>query len=433
MAFEDLNSLNDQFNNVVATAYAAMTPEQKATYTKQVADSKVATKVANDPLMTAFSIYTDKSGNTYVNGAKGEVFFVPTADGSAPKDFTNDINEARTKILTQVGPSGLSGLVNRLYESKFITKAQATSGDYISGLNDAIRQYSVNSLQAYQLNKGQGGFPSMGTFLSHFTTGAAGAADLSGTKTSTTEFTTTRGRADADLTLYYMDNIGQPPTQAEKEDYYNQVVKAEKNNTTKAVTTTDAVGAIKNQVQSDSRLTNADYLVMQAATLKKTFAGTKADVLLNSKNPGQIVSDINLAMKYGSDYGLNLTPQQAMNYVSDSFGQQNYMSKVQDKMKQLAITTMPNLASHIQAGGTVKDVADVYASIKSKKLGVTIPDSTQDSQIMSAINLKGGMLNMADYERQLQADPQWRKTAEAHTVADNFTNTILQSFGFGGN
>jgi hypothetical protein len=427
MAFEDLQSIGIQDANVVAAAYAAQTPAQRATTNTAIAKSK-------DPLLSAFTIYTDKSGNTFVSSPAGETFFVPTKDGTAPKDFTNDINEARTKVLEQVGSSGLSGLVSRLYASGFLTKAQAKSNDYITGLNDAIRQYSVNSLSAYQLNQGKGGFPSMGTFLSRFTA-VGNTGDLSGTKSATAEFTTARGRADADLNLYFIDSFGRPATQAEKEDYYSQVVKAEKTNTTKSTTTTDVVGAVKNQVNVDARLTPADYLVLQANVAKKAFPSIDVNNILSAdnKNPGKLAGEINLATKYASDYGIKITPQQALNYVGESWGTANPADAVKTRMQQLAISTMPNLAAHIQAGGTVKDVADVYASIKSRKLGIAIPDSTADNQIMSAINLKGGMLNMADYERQLQADPQWRKTAEAHQVADNFTNTILQSFGFGGN
>jgi hypothetical protein len=430
MAFEDLQALTNQMNAAYQqglNAYNTANPDAAAA-------NAAKAKVANDILMTGFKIYTDKSGNTYVNSSKGEAFFVPTKDGSAPKDFTSDINEARTKVLAAVGTSGLPGLLTKLHNSGFITSTQLKSQDYISGLNDAIRQYSVNALQTYQLNEGKGGFPSMGTFLQRFTAGG-GVGNLAGTKNSTQTFTTVRGRADADLNLYFQENFGRAATQAEKEDYYAEVVKAEKTNTTKTTTTTDSVGAVKNQVSQDSRLGPADYLVLQANVAKKAFPDMDVNGILSkdNKNPGKLASNINVAMKYASDYGIKITPQQALNYVGESWGTANPTDAVKTRMQQLAISTMPNLAAHIQAGGTVKDVADVYGSIKARKLGIAVPDSTADNEIMSAINLKGGMLNMADYERQLQADPRWRRTAEAHQTATEFTNTILQSFGFGGN
>jgi hypothetical protein len=433
MAGEDLQGISNQLQaayNQGLAAYNAKNPGAAAA-------NAAAAKAAADKLLTDYHIYTDKQGNTYVTGAGTSLpyVFIPPKPGGKLTP-TTDINAARNQVLAAVGPKGLPNLLTKLYTSGFITKTELKSQNYIGGLNAAINQYSVNALQEYQLNKGAGTFPTMDTFLKKFTVGSiGGATNLAGTKTAIQDFTTTRGRADADLTLYYMENFGQAPTQAEKDDYFTQVVKAEKTNTTKTVTTTDTVGAIKNQTTADSRLGAADYLVLQANVAKKKFPSLDATGILSvdNKTPGKLASDINLALKYASDYGLKITPQQALGYVGDSWGTANPLDAVKTRMQQLAISTMPNLASHIQAGGTVKDVADVYGAIKSRKLGITIPDSTADNQIMSSINLKGGMLNMADFERQLQADPQWRKTAEAHQAATDFTNTILQSFGFGGN
>jgi hypothetical protein len=433
MAGEDLQGLSNQLQ----AAYDKGLADYNAKNPGAAAVNAAAAKTAADKLLTDYHIYTDKQGNTYVTGAGTSLpyIFIPPKSGGKLTP-TTDINAARNQVLAAVGPKGLPNLLTKLYTSGFITKTELKSQNYIGGLNAAINQYSVNALQEYQLNKGTGTFPTMDTFLKKFTVGSiGGATNLAGTKTAIQEFTTTRGRADADLNIYFQENFGRPATQAEKDDYFTQVVKAEKTNTTKTVTTTDTVGAIKNQVTADSRLGAADYTILQANVAKKAFPGMDATGLLDPKNTsgGKLAGNINLAMKYASDYGIKITPQQALNYIGEAWGTASPTDAVKTRMQQLAISTMPNLASHIQAGGTVKDVADVYGAIKARKLGITIPDSTADNQIMSSINLKGGMLNMADFERQLQADPQWRKTAEAHQTATDFTNTILQSFGFGGN
>jgi len=433
MAGEDLQGLSNQMQaayNQGLAAYNAKNPGAAAA-------AKAVQDAANDPLLNNYKIYTDASGKTYVTtaGTVGAVLFVPPKPGEKLTP-TNDINKARESVLAAIGPKGLPALLTKLYTSGFITKTELKSQNYIGGLNEAINQYSVNALQEYQLNKGTGTFPSMDTFLKKFTVGSiGGATNLAGTKTSIQDFTTTRGRSDADLNIYFQENFGRIATQAEKDDYFAEVVKAEKTNTTKTTTTTDSVGAVKNQVVADARLGEADYLILKANVAKKAFPGMDVNNILSvdNKNPGKLASNINLAMKYASDYGIKITPQQALSYVGDSWGTTSPTDAIKTRMQQLAISTMPNLAAHIQAGGTVKDVADVYGSIKAKKLGVAIPDSVADNQIMSAINLKGGMLNMSDFERQLQADPRWRRTAEAHQTATDFTNTILQSFGFGGN
>jgi hypothetical protein len=89
----------------------------------------------------------------------------------------------------------------------------------------------------------------------------------------------------------------------------------------------------------------------------------------------------------------------------------------------------PRLAAHIDAGGTVKDIADEYAYAKSRKLGVAVPMSTTDTDVMNAVN--SGM-SVSDFNIEMQKKPEWRMTEEARGIADNFTNTMLKTFGLVG-
>jgi hypothetical protein len=124
-----------------------------------------------------------------------------------------------------------------------------------------------------------------------------------------------------------------------------------------------------------------------------------------------------------------MTAQDALGRLTQNLGQKNYLQAQQDRIKQTAIAVHPYLADHIKAGGTVKDVADVYARQHAQKLGTVIPDSTANKDVMSAL-ARG--ISLDQYDRELQAKPEWRTTAEAHKVANDFANNILSSFGFGG-
>lgn len=42
-------------------------------------------------------------------------------------------------------------------------------------------------------------------------------------------------------------------------------------------------------------------------------------------------------------------------------------------------------------------------------------------------------VSLAQYDRDMQAEPEWGVTPEAHNIGASFSNSILQSFGFGGN
>ena len=98
-------------------------------------------------------------------------------------------------------------------------------------------------------------------------------------------------------------------------------------------------------------------------------------------------------------------------------------------MKLIAKQLHPNLAAHIDAGGTVADIADQYAYAKSKKLGVAVPMSTTDKDVMDAMN-KG--MSVSDFNIAMQQKPEWRRTEEAHNVAKDFVNTMLKTFGLVG-
>ena len=51
---------------------------------------------------------------------------------------------------------------------------------------------------------------------------------------------------------------------------------------------------------------------------------------------------------------------------------------------------------------------------------------------MAAITKDGGLMSTAEFTRQMQANPLWRQTEEAHNTAADFANTILKSFGMMG-
>jgi hypothetical protein len=55
-----------------------------------------------------------------------------------------------------------------------------------------------------------------------------------------------------------------------------------------------------------------------------------------------------------------------------------------------------------------------------------------DKDVVDAISKTGGLMSTADFSRQMQANPLWRQTEEAHNTAADFANTILKSFGFMG-
>ena len=119
---------------------------------------------------------------------------------------------------------------------------------------------------------------------------------------------------------------------------------------------------------------------------------------------------------------------EALKYVVNGVGQKDYLAKQQERLRQLSMTMHPYLKDHIAAGGTVKDVADQYAKRKAAKLGVTVTESIKDPDIMRAV---ANNMSTADFDIEMQKKPEWRFTSEAKQVADDFANTMLQTWGLG--
>ena len=97
---------------------------------------------------------------------------------------------------------------------------------------------------------------------------------------------------------------------------------------------------------------------------------------------------------------------------------------------QTAQIIHPTLKDHIAAGGNVRQVANTVASWKSQKLGVAVPDSTKDKDVMAAINNPGGVMSKSQFDMQMQGKKEWGLTEEARDIASDFVRTIGRSFGF---
>jgi methylmalonyl-CoA mutase N-terminal domain/subunit len=132
--------------------------------------------------------------------------------------------------------------------------------------------------------------------------------------------------------------------------------------------------------------------------------------------------------KYAAKYGIQMTAAEALKRVADGIGQDNYAAKQQERLKLVAKQLHPKLAAHIDAGGTVEDIADQYAYAKARKLGIAIPVSTTDSDVMNAVN---SGISVSDFNIEMQKKPEWRKTDEARDMASDFTSTMLKTFGLG--
>jgi len=432
MSLYDLPGLKQQFQTAVDKGAAAA--KKAGTY------AETPVSKTQDPLLTKYMVHMNTDGRTYVTGTDsvGEYFIVPPIKKGAAATVTNDINKAIQAIITNVG--GLNKL-------QLIFASAGYTGDPYTTLANAVRSYSTQSLQAYQDSKGAGALPLMSAFVAKVGGYAAGSTGASGqptsktsTGTSTTKNLTSVGDAYKEINDYVMDVLGIEATPEQKDAYYQDIHARElKSSVTTTGTTkskSNAKGTVGSSV-STSTTTGADVtaeerLNAKNAIIKTALKGTTAETILSSTKGSKIAEDIAKIQKSAADYGQPMTAGQAMKYIIDGYGTPDYVNKQTERLRLNAMTMFGNLKDHIQNGGTVKDIADQYAYIKSKKLGIALTDSMADKDVVDAISKTGGLMSTADFSRQMQANPLWRQTEEAHNTAADFANTILKSFGFMG-
>jgi hypothetical protein len=372
---------------------------------------------------------TDDEGNIvdkalyddYTLGIDGKItnqegivsYFVgaPDAKGEIAQTPFTSLAEARDVFLKNyTQPGGIAALQKQLLASGYIKQQNIKDKTWVFGIDNLIQDYTYQSVSDVKY----GGVKeplSLNTFLERKKpSGSTGGTSY--------RVITTRGDAKKLLDGYMSDLIGRPSTVDEQSEFYNQLSKAEN----KAVRVSSA------GMTTGSVLTEGDRLMIAAKVARKTLRGSNVDELLKSNIGSTVAIDIASMQKYAARYGIDMTPAEALKRVADGIGQDNYAAKQEERLRQLSMTLHPYLKDHIAAGGTVKDVADAYAYTKSSKLGVAIPTSTKDKDIMKAI---ASGKTIADFDRELQADPLWRRTDEARKLASDFTSTMLKTFGLG--
>jgi hypothetical protein len=371
-----------------------------------------------------------QNGRQYVADASGnQQFVIVTGSGKNVKyQITGDLTQAQASYIKNF-PGGLPALKKALLNSGYITKDEYANNSYIGGLIGAISDLTIQSVQGYAY-EGKTEFKPMASFLAGQK--GTGTTSKAGTFKDTTTDITTIGDAYKEINDYMLDVFGREATQEEKDTFYKDINARELKSGVQTVTVRDATGKITKTQKIGAALTSDERINSLNAVVKTALKGTEAETILSSSKGSKIAQDIAKIQKSAANYGQPMSAGQAMKYVLDGFGTPDYVAKQTERLRLNAMTMFGNLKDHIQNGGNVKDIADQYAYIKSKKLGIALTDSMADKDVVDAITKTGGLMSTADFSRQMQANPLWRQTEEAHNTAADFANTILKSFGFMG-
>jgi len=378
-----------------------------------------------------YKIVTQNGRQYVVDGNANQVFVIVTGSGKNVKyEVTGDLTKAQAAYIKNFA-GGLPALKKSLLNAGYLTQSEYDNNNYIGGLVGAISDLSVQNVQAYAY-EGKTEFKPMTSFLAGQKPSGSGTGSKAGTWKDTTTDITSIGDAYKEINDYMLDVFGREATQEEKDAYYKDINAREIKSGVQTVTVRDATGKVTKTQKIGAPLSADERTNALNGVVKTALKGTDAETILSSSKGSKIAQDIAKIQKYAADYGQPMTAGQAMKYILEGYGTADYVDKQKERLRLNAMTMFGNLKDHIQNGGTVKDIADQYAYIKAKKLGIALTDSMADKDVVDAITRTGGLVSTADFSRQMQANPLWRQTEEAHNTAADFANTILKSFGFMG-
>jgi hypothetical protein len=361
-----------------------------------------------------FSEYTYNNDGTVTNATTSGVFVMETdaAGNTTPKFYTSKAS-GRDAFLKEYAKTGkLEDLKAQLLASGYIKKEQINNGTWVTGIDEMLVAYTIKAVSDVKYN-GVKEPMGMNSFLALKKAGGSGSGGP-----SKYQVVTTRGDAKKILNAYLMDLVGGNSTPDEEEEFYNLLHVAEG----KAVQTS------ANGVTTGRVFTEEERLLLAAKVARKRLAGTDVGELLKSNKGSQVSMDIAALQKTAASYGVPMTPAEALKYVAAGLGQENFLAKQGERLKLIGKQLHPTLAAHIDAGGTVKDIADVYGLAKSTKLGTVVTDSTYDKDVMDAL---GKGISVTDFERMLQGKDEWRTSPEANRTVNNFIDKLAQTWGLG--
>lgn len=399
----------------------------------------------------------DKYGNQYVQlvdsdtGAGHKVYVFGDPNNPGQYQVVDYIRGAQDFIrsYTSKGKDGVKELKNFLVSQRILTgkagRLALDQGNIIDKTTAAGVQKYLDQLTTTNFNKG----PTAG-FIPVGGDTAVGVSNLAGTRSFKNTNFTPEDLAARDYTSFVQEQLGRGATAKEINDYTKALHDFEAAHPDKGTVTTDTLGVERNKVTYNGATAEDKKAIMVGmlfdAISKK---GINPDEI--SAAGGAIGRGMQDLQAYAASYGLgHVDKTHALNSIIEQtkFTAQKATSKdtlamIQDtlkpggsidqkktQIKEQAKMVYKPLASYIEQGGNVKDIADQYNALNQKYLENYNPTDVFNPDIQKALQGDGkSIMGYQDYIGMLKAKPEWAMTMNAREQAAGFATDILKSFG----
>lgn len=135
------------------------------------------------------------------------------------------------------------------------------------------------------------------------------------------------------------------------------------------------------------------------------------------------------------DQGIKISDQTVKNNAAYVVRGISTMEKVQDALRQQAISAYPGFADQLEGGVTMRDIAQPYIQMTASEL--ELPDTDIDvwhPKVQAALKQADGKgqpapMALSDFQKSLRADPAWRRTQAAQGQVLQVGQQVLASMG----
>jgi hypothetical protein len=142
--------------------------------------------------------------------------------------------------------------------------------------------------------------------------------------------------------------------------------------------------------------------------------------------------------KTAYDNGVSISEQQAKNGAAYVVKGVSSMEEQMANIRGLAMGAYPAYADQIEAGVSMRQIADPYVQAMSKVLELPGTDVDMfNPKIKAALNRAGANgkpepMSITDFEQSLRDSPQWRRTNQAQSSVMSIGRQVLRDMGLGG-
>ena len=404
--------------------------------------SNLAYDFGGSGIAGSLSIYTDtKKGVTGIfrNDAAG----IPTQQIIFANP--NDTTGSTYTTVPWNGGSAAVQILNQFYKSpgqvKALKESMAARGLLGTGAKKAASIASGDSLDATFLkafgqqlltdteNNFRAG-TNGGTQFVNPTTALVGVKGYAGTHAATNFNYTPAVTAVNDVNGFVQEQLGRQATKSEIDQYEAVLKKYEQDHPDKVTTTTDTIGYEKNRV-TITGATAEDKKMLLVGMLWKELQQAGVDPNKISQSGGLVAQSMQKIIQNANTYGLaHIDNTAALNSVINTLKPGGDINAELAKQKEQAKLLYKPLASYLDSGGTVKDIADYYNKLNQTYLETNTPTDVMHPDIQNALKGDGkSIMSENDYISLLKAKPEWAKTMNAREQASQFATSILKQFG----